>query len=46
MDMNIRVDNTNLAEVTRTNSKTEMKGNVTVAAQETEVQQMEKDTGK
>ncbi len=46
MDMNIRVDNTSLAEVTRTNSKVEVKGNVAVTTQETTTQEMERDTGR
>ena len=44
--MNIRVDNSNLMEITQTNSKVEIKGNVSVATQETTTQQMEKETGR
>lgn len=43
--MNIRVDNTSIAEVTRTNTKTEVRGDVNVAVKETTTQQIEKDTG-
>lgn len=43
--MNIRVDNTNIAEVSRTNTRVEIKGNVNVAVQETTTQQVEKDSG-
>ncbi len=43
--MNIRVDNTNLAEVSRTNTRVEIKGEVNVAVQETTTQQVVKDSG-
>ncbi len=43
--MNIRVDNTSIAEVTRTNTKTEVRGDVNVAVKETTTQQIQKDTG-
>ncbi len=44
--MNIRVDNSNLAEITRTNNNVEIKGNVTITTQETTTEQVEKDTGR
>ena len=43
--MNIRVDNSNIAEVARTNSRVEIKGNVDVAVQETTTQQVDKSSG-
>lgn len=43
--MNIRVDNSNIAEVARTNTKVEIKGDVSVTVQETTTQQVEKNTG-
>lgn len=43
--MNIRVDNTNIAEVSRTNARVEIKGEVNVAVQETTTQQVVKDSG-
>lgn len=43
--MNIRVDNSNIAEVTRTNSRVEIKGNVDVAVKETTTQQVDKSSG-
>lgn len=43
--MNIRVDNTNIAEVSRTNTRVEIKGEVNVAVQETTTQQVVKDSG-
>lgn len=42
--MSIRVDNTNLQEITQTNSKVEVKGNVTVLTQETTTRQVEETT--
>ncbi|MCI9137087.1 MAG: hypothetical protein HFH48_05930, partial [Lachnospiraceae bacterium] len=44
--MNIRVENSNVAEITKSNSRVEIKGNVSTASQETTVQQVEKDTGR
>ena len=43
--MNIRVDNTNIAEISRTNTRVEIKGEVNVTVQETTTQQVEKDSG-
>ncbi|MCI8484150.1 MAG: hypothetical protein HFH41_07405 [Lachnospiraceae bacterium] len=43
--MNIRVDHSNLTEITQTNSKVEIKGNVAVTTQETTAKEVEKDTG-
>lgn len=43
--MNIRVDNSSIAEVTRTNTKVEIKGDVSVSVEETTTQKVEKDTG-
>lgn len=43
--MNIRVDNTNIAEVSRTNTRVEIKGQVNVAVQETTTQEVSKDSG-
>lgn len=43
--MNIRVDNSNIAEVARTNSRVEIKGNVDVAVKETTTQQVDKSSG-
>ena len=43
--MNIRVDNSNIAEVARTNTKVEIKGNVDVSVQETTTHQVDKDSG-
>lgn len=43
--MNIRVDNNSIAEVTRTNTKVEIKGDVSVSVEETTTQKVEKDTG-
>lgn len=44
--MNIRVDNSNIAEVTGVNTKVEIKGEVTVTTEETTTQKVEKDTGR
>lgn len=44
--MNIRVDNSNITEITRANTKVEIKGDVAVATQETTTQKVEKDTGR
>lgn len=44
--MNIRVDNTNLKEITQSNSQVEVKGNVTVLTQETTTRQVEEETGR
>ncbi len=43
--MNIRVDNSNIAEVARTNSRVEIKGNVDVAVKETTTKQVDKGSG-
>lgn len=43
--MNIRVDNSNIVEVARTNTKVDIKGNVDVAVQETSTQQIDKSSG-
>ncbi len=43
--MSIRVDNTNIAEISRTNTRVEIKGNVNVAVEETTTQKVEKDSG-
>ncbi len=44
--MNIRVDDTNIMEVTQTNSKVEIKGNVAVMTEEATTRQVEASTGK
>lgn len=43
--MNIRVDNSSIAEVSRTNTKVEIKGDVSVSVEEATTQKVEKDTG-
>lgn len=45
-DMNVRIENSNAAEITRTSRSVEIKGNVTVTAQETTTEQIEKETGR
>ncbi len=42
--MNIRVDNSSIAEVARANARVEIKGNVNVAVQEAATQEVEKDS--
>ena len=42
----MRVENNNLAEITQTKNKVEMKGNVTVSVEETTACKVEKNTGK
>lgn len=45
-DMNVRIDNSNVTEITRINHSVEIKGNATVTAQETTTEQVEKQTGR
>ena len=45
-DMNVRVENSNAAEITRASRSVEIKGNVTVTAQETTTEQIEKENGR
>ena len=42
---NMRVDNSNLIEITKSNSSVEIKGNVSVQTQQTTTQQIDKTTG-
>lgn len=44
--MNIRVENSNVAEIAKSNSRVEVKGNVSTAPQEAAVRQVEKETDK
>jgi hypothetical protein len=44
-DMNVRVENSNVAEITRASRSVEIKGTVAGTAQETNTEQVEKDTG-
>ena len=43
--MNVRVENSNVAEITRASRSVEIKGTVAGTAQETNTEQVEKDTG-